>query len=198
MNRHHQYLKALTIFGIVLFAYLALTPPVVAADSPVDQRTNVPWWQEKDSGAVALIGTSASFLIAAGTFFWGVLTYRDTKKTESQQPFNRERFELCFEASNLASKLATEINPDEWDAARRNFWRLYYGPLCIVEDEDVAKAMMTVGGLIPKPDMRCPDQLPIATNEYRTASIDLAHKVRALIKKTWNLDLAPLQKSGSV
>jgi hypothetical protein len=99
---------------------------------------------------------------------------------------------LCFEPSNLASKLATENNPEKLDAARRDFWRLYYGPLCIVEDQQVARAMIAVGDLLPKPDSPLPDQLPIATIEYREASIDLADKVRALIQKSWDIDLGPL------
>ena len=197
MRRYRRHLRVWMILGILLCACAAITQPALAADAAGDQIAKAPWWEEKDLGLVALIGTAVSFLIAAGTFWWGVLTYRDTKKTENQQPFNERQFTLCFEASNLASKLATETHPEEWDAARRSFWRLYYGPLCIVEDEDVPKAMVAVGGLIPKPGAPRPEQLPIGTTEYRKASIDLAHKVRALIKKTWKVDLGPLHSSLS-
>jgi hypothetical protein len=186
------------ILVILLFSCAVITQSACAADAAGSEVARVPWWEEKDSGPVALIGTLVTLIIGAGTFIWGVVTYRDAKKTEGKQPFNKEQFALCFEASNLASKLATETNPEEWDAARRNFWRLYYGPLCIVEDEDVARAMIAVGKLIPKPDLPRPDTLPIASTEYRQASIDLAHKVRALIQKTWDVELAPLQKGASV
>jgi hypothetical protein len=198
MGRYRRLLREWMILTILLFpCAVGLTQPAPAADAADDKMTQTPWWDEKDSGLVALIGTAATLLIAAGTFWWGVITYRETKKTESQQPFNKEQFALCFEASNLASKLATETDAGEWDAARRNFWRLYYGPLCIVEDAEVARAMITVGSLIPKPDLPRPDQLPIATLEYRNASIQLAHKVRTLIQKTWNVDLGPLHQSAS-
>lgn len=127
------------------------------------------------------------------TFGWGVVTYRDTKSRSSREPFLKQQFELCFQASNCAAQLATERDPNKWDAARSEFWRLYYGPLCVVENKPVAKAMIAVGHLLPKPDLPRPDKVPIADEAYRDASIQLAQAVRTLIQNAWGVHLGPLE-----
>jgi hypothetical protein len=142
---------------------------------------------------IAGVGTLIAAFAGIGTLLWGVRTYSDTKTRSGREPFLKEQFSLCFEASNLAARLATENDPDKWDDARRDFWRLFYGPLCIVENREVALAMVAVGNLIPKPDRPRPDQVPIAAETYRDASIQLAHKIRKLIQDAWGVDLGPLR-----
>jgi hypothetical protein len=112
----------------------------------------------------------------------------------SREPFLKKQFDLCFEASNYAAQLATEGDPDKWDAARREFWRLYYGPLCVVEDKSVAQAMMAVGDLLPEADFPRPDTVPITDEAYRNASIKLARTVRTLIRDAWGVHLGSLEE----
>ena len=72
MARDWRLLREWMILAILLVLCDVITHSVLAADATGDQMTETAWWDEKDSGLVALIGTAASFLIAAGTFWWGV------------------------------------------------------------------------------------------------------------------------------
>jgi hypothetical protein len=129
-------------------------------------------------------------------FCWGVYTYGDKKEQSNKEPFLKEQLKLCFRASELASRLATESHPDNWDEVRHEFWSLYYGPLCIVENLAVETAMVALGEQIPKPGQPRPDRLPIADEAYRDASIALAHAARTLILNAWGVELGPLMRGS--
>jgi hypothetical protein len=56
-----------------------------------------------------------------------------TARLEARRPFLEKQMELCFEASTVAATLATTTDPARWQASREIFWRLYWGPLSVVE-----------------------------------------------------------------
>jgi hypothetical protein len=106
-----------------------------------------------------------------------------------RRPFLERQLVLCFEAIDACSKLATETDMNEWEKARLTFWRLYWGPLCVVEDRAVADAMYDVGKFVPKPGKK-PSSLPMT--EIERPSIALAHVARALVLKSWDVKLQAL------
>ena len=67
----------------------------------------------------------AALIALAGTFFksWS------EQSQANRKPFLSKQLELCFEASDAAGRLATEPDSVEWEKARREFWRLYWGTL---------------------------------------------------------------------
>ncbi len=87
----------------------------------------------------------------------------------------RKQFELCFEASDTASRLATETDPVEWEKARLTFWRLYWGTLSIVENPDVARAMIEVGRLVPGSPI---SNSTLPMNSLQNPSYDVALAMR--------------------
>jgi hypothetical protein len=118
-----------------------------------------------------------------------------TRRAEAAENLSsRSNLISALRPSNYAAQLATEGDPDKWDAARREFWRLYYGPLCVVEDKSVAQAMMAVGDLLPEADFPRPDTVPITDEAYRNASIKLARTVRTLIQDAWGVHLGSLEE----
>jgi hypothetical protein len=128
----------------------------------------------------------AALLALVGSLFSSWATQRQANR----EPFLKKQLELCFEASDTAGRLASEPDPVEWEKARRNFWRLYWGVLSIVEDPEVEDAMVKLGGLVPQqPANRAELQL----KSLQDRSYGLAHAIRHLLLKSWNIDLPDLQ-----
>ena len=83
------------------------------------------------------------------------------QRETNRRPFLQKQLELCFEATDAASRLALETNVTEWEKSRFTFWRLYWGILGIVEDQAVANAMVQLGELVPPTTPSNPPELPM-------------------------------------
>jgi hypothetical protein len=130
------------------------------------------------------------WLLSLVTALSGIWTFSARQKQANKQPFLQRQLDLCFEASDTAARLATEVDPNEWEKARRTFWRLYWGTLSTVEDGSVEGAMIALGELVPQKSVSDPI-LPMKALEL--PSYDLAHAARRLILKSWNVRLPPLE-----
>ena len=108
---------------------------------------------------------------------------------EAQKPFYQRQLDLCNEASSVAATLATPDirNKADVDKARGDFWRLYWGPLSTVEDDQVETAMVEFGRCL---DKHCNEPI-------ENKSLELAHACRDLISKSWNLNLPGTLKRDS-
>ncbi|MBL29536.1 MAG: hypothetical protein CMM50_18555 [Rhodospirillaceae bacterium] len=111
----------------------------------------------------------------------------------NKEPFLRKQLELAFEASEVAAQLATTTDPETWEEARQGFWKLYWGPLAIVEDRDVEAAMVRFSKVIPDEPAA---QITLPVDKLRVPSLELAHATRDLILESWNVKLAPLEGMG--
>ena len=120
----------------------------------------------------------------------GIWQFTVQQQQANRTPFLQRQLELSFLASETASSLATETNPAEWEKAPATFWRLYWGPLSIVEDRTVETAMVNFGKLVPKEPVNDP-KLPMTS--LQAPSYELAHVMRDLVLESWNVHLAPLQ-----
>jgi hypothetical protein len=89
-----------------------------------------------------LIDWSAIPLKDAVTIFFAVIggivglwQYSSTSRNEFLKPIREEQLKLYEEASSAAALLATAPkDSDEWKKAYIDFYRLYYGPLAMVEN----------------------------------------------------------------
>jgi hypothetical protein len=108
------------------------------------------------------------------------------QRETNRRPFLQKQLELCFEATDAASRLALETNPTEWEKSRFTFWRLYWGILGIVEDQGVASAMVQLGQLVPQTPSN-PPQLPMSS--LQRPALTLAHAARDLMRRSWDVDL---------
>ena len=109
-------------------------------------------------------------------------------KMEAKKPFFAKQLELCEQASSAAAILVSPKNRDTAERKKANgeFWRLYWGPLAIVEDRAVETAMVRFGHCL---EGECADQ------SIENLSLDLAHRCRDLISESWKLDLPTLRYS---
>src|SRR4051812_36823317 len=135
------------------------------------------------------LATIVPWMLTLATLVVGIWQYADKRAQSNREPFLKNQLELAFEASNAASRLATETDPVKWEEARKTFWRLYWGPLGIVEDRRVEAAMVKLGNVVPKTAAEVP---PLPMRQLEGDSLDLAHAARDLILESWRVDLPPL------
>jgi hypothetical protein len=120
----------------------------------------------------------------------GIWQFTTQQEQANRLPFLKRQLELCFQATETAGQLASETDPVEWEKARVTFWRLYWGPLSVVEDRAVEGAMVELGRLVPTKPVASPD-LPMAT--LGVPAYRLAHATRNLVLTSWKVDLPALQ-----
>src|SRR5580704_70185 len=67
----------------------------------------------------------------------GLWQYRQTSNQEFIKPIREEQLRQYVSLTTVAAHLATiPRNTDEWKKAEDEFWKLYYGPLLMVENYD--------------------------------------------------------------
>lgn len=111
----------------------------------------------------------------------------DATKLAAQQAFNNKHMELCSRASEDAGTIATSTNPSKRADATDDFWRLYWGPLGIVEDKAVEGAMVAFGDCLTalSNGQKCEKDLT-------SLSLDLARACRTEVKSNFDVDLPNL------
>ena len=142
---------------------------------------------------VSNASTIIPWLLSIATIGAGIWQYADKQAQANREPFLRKQLDYMFQASEAVSILSTTTDTATWTLKRDEFWKLYWGPLAIVEDPDVEYAMVRAGRLIPAPGSPPPANLP--QKELQVPSLDLSHEIRDLILESWGVDLAPLAQS---
>ena len=99
---------------------------------------------------------------------------------EAKKPFFSKLLELCSDATAAAAILANSKDPAEKKRAAQTFWKLYWGPLGIVEKQKVDEAMYKFG--------RCLNSL-CDGEPIENLSLKLAHACRDEISESWDLKL---------
>jgi hypothetical protein len=102
---------------------------------------------------------------------------------EARKPFYSKQLDLCAEASGAAATIATSKDPKKRQDALDDFWRLYWGPLGIVEAGKVSIAMVSFGDCLSG---------PCAGRSLKFRSLDIAHACRDEISDSWELKLPPV------
>ena len=138
-----------------------------------------------------------SAVIGAATIGVGIWEFADDSQKrsynaqfEARKPFLEKQMELCFQASESASILASSTDLEKWREAKETFWILYWGPLSIVEsplsgDKRTVEQQMVNFGNALKPLQDNPT-LPLDVLEQ--ASLNLAHQCRDLIFDSWEIN----------
>jgi hypothetical protein len=102
-----------------------------------------------------------------------------TTKLSAKQAFNSRHLELCAQASGDAGILATSKDESKKRLAKDDFWQLYWGPLGIVEESDVATAMVSFGHCL---EGNCAQSIEFL-------SLNLAHACRAEVSRDFQIEL---------
>jgi hypothetical protein len=141
------------------------------------------------------------FKILAGggallTALWGIWQYADTAQREAIKPFLELRLKNCTEASNAAALIAQPAGAKDQVEQQANFWRLYWGPLAIVENQVVEERMVEFGRLLQTSsyanELQAGHEVdPAALSELRQGALKISHACRSMISEDFALRLPP-------
>lgn len=120
----------------------------------------------------------------------GLVQFNDAREKEFRKPLYEERLATFKSVCKCTGILATQEKGDpEWAEARREFWYLYYGPLCLVEDQGVERATALFGeeflSSLRTDELNAPKLQKLALN--------LAGECKRSLGSTWSTPLATLQ-----
>jgi hypothetical protein len=119
--------------------------------------------------------------------------YYDSTEKEFRKPLWERQISLYMSATRAAATLATREAGDSWNMARIEFWTLYHGELCIVEDEKVENAMVKFGDFLEAYERETdPDRKEKARKMLEEGALVLAHRCRESLGKAWQADLSGL------
>jgi hypothetical protein len=103
----------------------------------------------------------------------------DAAQREFMKPLIEKQQTLYFEAASSAAAIASSSDARERSKAVDNFWRLYFGPLVMVESKTVSGAMSDFGNCLSKIE-------PCNSENMKNRSLALASALEESLLKTWN------------
>jgi hypothetical protein len=126
-----------------------------------------------------------------GTIAWGVISYERTARREAQKPFREQQLALCMELARIVGRIGASQDDDAAEAERA-FWRLYWGPLSVIEDQRVRDETGRLARDLRHRGYREPAERQQAL-QFRAVQVTSA--IRNLIRSTWSVDLADLSSN---
>ena len=103
---------------------------------------------------------------------------------EYRRPLWERQIAVYFEATTAAGLLVSSEDATQLAAAERDFWKLYYGPMALVEDIGVERAMVNFGQCLRK---------GCEVTQLRTRALALAHACRKSLGESWAVKLPELE-----
>jgi homospermidine synthase len=104
---------------------------------------------------------------------------------ERQKPFVEAQMKYYFEATETATQIARTTEGSAREKLIQRFWQLYWGPLAVVEDEEVEAAMVAYGQHLKKN--------PRDAASLETLSLAVAHACRGSLKRLWVPELGGIK-----
>jgi len=138
-----------------------------------------------------------TLLIAALGVGFGAWQYSKSSRADFLQPIRESQLKLYEEASSAAATLATtERNSEDWKKAYGDFYRLYYGPLAMLENyrhEATGKDQKAV--TVERAMIVFGQQLEARANAttLRNLSLALAHTCRTSLATSWGFSADQLR-----
>ena len=103
----------------------------------------------------------------------------ETAQREFMKPLLQNQLSLYLQASAAAATVSRSTDPVERKKGINDFWRLYEGPLIMVESKEVSGAMVAFGNCLDKTES-CDEA------EMSNRSHALASRMQESILKSWN------------
>ena len=103
----------------------------------------------------------------------------EAEQREFMKPLLEKQQALYFEASSAAATIASSSDARERARAVDSFWRLYWGPLAMIETTNVSGAMKKFGYCLTKEEQCDADDL-------QQRSLALSSALEESMLKTWN------------
>jgi hypothetical protein len=128
-------------------------------------------------------------------FGWGVYQYHRSNELTFRRPYWEKLLALYIEATSTVSVLATCNKKEEWEKARAEFWRLYFGPLCLVENKDVESQMVKISKILNNASFESKDNY---FDQLKQASLRLSVACRNSIRTDWQIPMEILEAQNKL
>jgi len=109
-------------------------------------------------------------------------------KREAKKPFYEQQLALYLEVTDVTGQIYSPRNDKDREAAIARFWQLYWGPLAMVESQEVESAMVDFGRILEDKELTDAKR----ATQLKRASINLAHQCRESLVNSWKVDLPQL------
>ena len=142
-----------------------------------------------------------SVILALLTIISGIYQYKKTSDENFKKAFWEKRYDLYTQAINHTSDIANSNSLKESEKSRKEFWKLYWGNMSLIEDSSTEQAMVKFGkflsacesGVITQEkcfeDSSNNDNLGFTvyrSENLKRLSFELAHCARDSLKNTWD------------
>lgn len=107
--------------------------------------------------------------------------FTDATNRQFKAEFYARQLDYYAEICQITSTLANcKKNSQEFKIAKSEFWKFYWGKLCMVETKKVEKQMIEFGQLLKKYEAG-----EVDNNQLKQSSIELARTSRQHVLDTW-------------
>jgi len=103
----------------------------------------------------------------------------ETTQREFMKPLLQNQLAIYLQASAAAATISRSTDPVERKKAINDFWRLYEGPLIMVESKEVSGAMVKFGNCLD--DVEACDQAEISKRAHALTS-----RMQESLLRSWN------------
>jgi hypothetical protein len=90
-------------------------------------------------------GWLATAIATVATGVWAITTYLHRAELEYTKDFNSRQLNGVFTAADTVASLISEINSTKWENQKAEFWKLHWGGLIVLENQEIECAMTYLG-----------------------------------------------------
>ena len=149
--------------------------------------------QDADGYIIEIISIVVAFVGAILAVYSTIRTAKANEELTSLQhalnvrnKFLERQTDLYFEASGLASKIATNTSEHDVEEAIVRFNEIYWGELAVVEDRIVEPAMVDFKRLLERGDC--------SKRDLKLSALKLSRALRDSLNKSWKAELSEIQQ----
>jgi len=138
----------------------------------------------EEGSSTALWGGLATVSVALLTMIIGIYQYASKKDEDFKKVIWEERKKLYMELLDYTSKIAIagDFNSEDCVANRKEFWSMYWGRLCVMEDKEVLAAIINYGDKLEQVEQV---KVDLEHSDLENLSYLLAEACRNSLIKTW-------------
>jgi hypothetical protein len=134
-----------------------------------------------DKDIATIIGAVISTIGAITGFLIGFLQFNKTKRDELKKRYWEEQILIYKETCDVIGAIASAEKIAEVETERKRFRQLFWGTMCLVENKEVAKAMVDYGNQLDLWESG-EKKSPL----LKDLAVTIAHKCRESLDETWN------------
>ena len=151
----------------------------------------------KNYQSIDLVIKVVSLVAVVAGLGWGAVQYFDSKRQGYYMQLWNKKLDYYIQVSTAVARISTSDSAAEVEKDIESFWSLYYGPMALLEDNNVKDSMKKIGGFVTEFEgkskesdakTRKPPQLsntdPEFMKTFRDASYNLAKEMQISLEQS--------------